>query len=101
MERFNKLITVIHGSLDNLRKAIKGFAVMSEDLDKMYTSMLNNKVPEMWAIHAYPSLKPLASWMENFKERIEFLRMWLTIGRPAAFWLPAFFFPQGFLTALL
>jgi len=74
---------------------------MSEDIDSMYKSMLNNKVPEIWAFHAYPSLKPLASWFENLKQRIEFLRMWLTKGKPTAYWLPAFFFPQGFLTALL
>lgn len=68
---------VIAKSLDNLKKAIKGLAVMDDDLDKMYKSMLNNKVPEMWATYAYPSLKPLSSWMENLQQRIEFLRMWL------------------------
>jgi dynein heavy chain len=63
MERFNKLVTVIAKSLDTLKKALKGLAVMSEDVDKMYKSMLNNKVPEMWAFHAYPSLNPLSSWI--------------------------------------
>lgn len=74
---------------------------MDEELDRMYKSMLNNKVPELWATYAYPSLKPLSSWIENLKERIEFLRMWLAKGKRSAYWLPAFFFPQGFLTALL
>ena len=73
MERFNKLISVISSSLDTLKKAIKGLAVMGEDMDKMYKSMLNNKVPELWAFHAYPSLKPLSSWIENLKQRVEFL----------------------------
>ena len=95
------MLVVIAKSLDNLKKAIKGLAVMSEDLDRMYKSMLNNKVPETWAAHAYPSLKPLSSWVENMKQRIEFIRMWLLKGKPVAYWLPAFFFPQGFLTALL
>jgi len=101
MERFNNLIAVIAKSLDTLKKAIKGLAVMSEDMDDMYQSMLNNKVPEIWVNHAYPSLKPLSSWVENLTQRIEFLRMWLAKGKPEAFWLPSFFFPQGFLTALL
>ena len=74
---------------------------MSEDIDRMYKSMLNNKVPDLWSFHAYPSLKPLSSWIENFKQRIDFLRMWLQKGKLTAYWLPAFFFPQGFLTALL
>ena len=93
MERFNKLVTVISKSLDTLKKALKGEAVMGEDIDRMYKSMLNNKVPEMWAFHAYPSLKPLSSWIDNLQQRIEFLKMWLLKGKLAAYWLPAFFFP--------
>lgn len=57
----------MRSSLDNIQKAIKGLAIMGEDLDKMYSSMLNNKVPEIWAAIAYPSLKPLSSWVENLK----------------------------------
>jgi dynein heavy chain len=101
MERFNKLVEVIAKSLDTMKKALKGEAVMGEDIDRMYKSMLNNKVPDLWAFHAYPSLKPLSSWVENLKQRMEFLSMWLLKGKLAAYWLPAFFFPQGFLTALL
>lgn len=67
MERFNKLVTVIAKSLDTLKKALVGEAVMGEDIDRMYKSMLNNKVPEMWAFHAYPSLKSLSSWIENLQ----------------------------------
>jgi dynein heavy chain len=67
VERFNKLIVVVATSLDTLKKAIKGLAVMGEDMDRMYKSMLNNKVPELWSFHAYPSLKPLSSWIENLK----------------------------------
>ena len=66
---------------------------MGDDLDKMYQSMLNNKVPELWSTYAYPSLKPLSSWIENLNQRIEFIRLWLMKGKPSAFWLPAFFFP--------
>ena len=65
MERFNNLITVMETSLNVLKNAIKGLAVMSEDLDLMYTAMLNNKVPDNWSAVAYPSLKPLGSWVEN------------------------------------
>lgn len=77
MERFNKLLDVIRASLNTIRKALIGEAVMGEEMDKMYNSMLNNKVPELWQEHAYPSLKPLSSWIENLNERIEFLANWL------------------------
>mmetsp|Transcript_28379 Transcript_28379/g.28166 ORF Transcript_28379/g.28166 Transcript_28379/m.28166 type:complete len:212 (+) Transcript_28379:2102-2737(+) len=74
---------------------------MSEELDQMYGCILINKVPEKWAEYAYPSLKPLGSWVENLCERIEFIRSWLAHGRIHKFWMPCFFFPQGFLTAIL
>jgi hypothetical protein len=38
---------------------------MSADLDRMYESLLNNQVPEIWTKLAYPSLKPLASWIKD------------------------------------
>lgn len=72
MLRFNKLIQWMISTIHDLRKAIKGEAVMSDELDWMYQSFLNNKVPDNWSDIAYPSLKPLASWIENLKERIEF-----------------------------
>lgn len=52
------------------------------------------QVPEAWARYAYPSLKPLASWVADYHTRIAFMRSWLMDGEPACFWLPGFFFPQ-------
>jgi hypothetical protein len=43
----------------------------------------------------------MASWIKDFHARIAFLRSWLTLGPPASFWLPGFFFPQGFMTGVL
>ena len=76
IDRFNNLIRIIFKSLENLNKAIDGIMVMSQELDSMYTSLLNNKVPEMWQKVAYPSLKNLASWIKDLKERVAFLRDW-------------------------
>lgn len=39
---------------------------MSQDLENMYTSFINNKVPEIWEKVSYLSLKPLGSWYEDF-----------------------------------
>jgi dynein heavy chain len=100
MSRFNNLLKVMRQSLNDLRKAIKGIVVMSAVLDKMYTRMLNNQVPLNWEAVAYPSLKPLASWITDMHMRVAFLRKWLEHGKPEAYWLNAFFFPQGFLTAV-
>lgn len=52
-------------SLDTLSKAIAGFVVMSEEMEKVYNSFLNNQVPSLWSSTAYPSLKPLGSWVKD------------------------------------
>lgn len=44
LDRFNKLLEVIHSSLNDLRKAIKGVVVMSAELEGVYTSFINNAV---------------------------------------------------------
>ena len=101
MGRFNKLLDSITMTLENLQKAIKGEVAMSQELDSMYNSFINGQVPEVWARVAYPSLKPLFSWFTDLIKRTEFLRDWLMKGQPVSFWLPGFFFPQGFMTGVL
>lgn len=44
IERFNRLLDVIHGSLNDLRKAIKGLVVMSAELDGIYLAFTKNTV---------------------------------------------------------
>lgn len=58
-------------------------------------------MPNSWSHYAYPSLKPLASWIKDFHKRIEMIQRWSEDGQPKSFWLPGFFFPQGFLTGVL
>lgn len=41
MEKFNRLLTLMRKSLDDLVQAIGGFIVMSFDLDAMYLSLTN------------------------------------------------------------
>jgi dynein heavy chain len=101
VDRFNKLLRVIKSSLRQIQKAIKGLVVMSEQLEKVYTSFLNNQVPGMWASAAYPSLKPLNSWVKDLVFRVHFIEHWMLHGPPQSFWMSGFFFPQGFLTGTL
>ena len=103
IERFNKLLTVIRKNLQDLADAIEGTVVMSQELELMFNSFMDGKVPERWLSGAlgYPSLKPLAAWMADLIKRIEFMSTWLYEGPPLSFWLSCFFFPQGFMTATL
>jgi dynein heavy chain len=74
---------------------------MSDELDSMFYSLLINKVPDNWKKYAYPSLKPLNSWIKDLSERVNFIRNWFTEGTVNSYWMSSFFFPQGFLTGVL
>eukprot|EP00928_Gymnodinium_smaydae_P068043 TRINITY_DN5109_c0_g2_i1.p1 TRINITY_DN5109_c0_g2~~TRINITY_DN5109_c0_g2_i1.p1 ORF type:complete len:2204 (+),score=637.65 TRINITY_DN5109_c0_g2_i1:114-6725(+) len=98
-DRFNELITKVHSTLGTLGKAIKGLVVMSAQLEEMYNAFLVQKLPPLWGEPvSYPCLKPLNSWFKDFEERIGFMRRWLEQGPPTSFWVPCFYFPQGFMT---
>jgi dynein heavy chain len=99
--RFNRLLKIIKSTLEDLKKAINGFILLSDELDSMFYDLLLNKVPKNWQKVAYPSLKPLGSWMRDLKLRVSFLREWLTEGSVTSYWMSSFFFPQGFLTGVL
>ncbi len=53
------------------------------------------QVPELWANVAYPSRKPLASWMADLHARVAFMESWLTSGEPKCFWLPGAQYPAA------
>ena len=101
VDRFNGLLEVLWASLKNIKKAIKGFVVMSDELERIYTCFINNQVPELWGNAAYPSLKPLGSWVNDLVLRLAFISSWLVEGQPKSFWLPGFYFPQSFMTGTL
>lgn len=99
--RYNKLLETVRQTLNDLLKALKGLVVMSQALETMANSIFNNSVPELWASKAYPSLKPLASWVTDLVARVQFIENWIEHGIPPVFWISGFFFPQGFLTGTL
>ena len=74
MAKFNNLIRKLNSSLAELKKAIQGFAVMSQELDEMYLAFQNNVLPRIWRSVSYSSLKPLGSWFKDMVTRVNFIR---------------------------
>ncbi|EKX45970.1 hypothetical protein GUITHDRAFT_94428 [Guillardia theta CCMP2712] len=99
--RFNRVIVVIRHSLQQLIKAVKGLIVMSGDLEAVANSFMVGQVPSLWLNVSYPSLKPLASYFEDFMHRLQFLQKWIDEGPPPVYWLSGFYFTQSFLTGTL
>merc|ERR1711871_926169 len=85
-------------SLREVQRAIAGLVLMSGDLESLANKLYNNKVPALWEAVAYPSLKPLAAWVEDLIRRLTFLQSWSDSGTPKSFWISGFFFPQAFVT---
>ena len=99
--RYNALLVVMRDSLREGLKALKGLVVMTEQLEGVTDAIFDNQVPDLWAGKAYPSLKPLSSWVLDLLERIAFIQKWIDRGPPPVYWISGLFFPQAFLTGTL
>ena len=55
---------------------------MSNELESLFNAIFDNRVPELWQKVAYPSLKPLGSWILDFLKRLEFMQSWIDNGAP-------------------
>eukprot|EP00924_Labyrinthula_sp_SR-Ha-C_P001265 maker-scaffold_7-snap-gene-19.73-mRNA-1 protein AED:0.01 eAED:0.01 QI:0/0/0/1/1/1/2/0/4142 len=96
--RYQKLLIEVKKTLFDLGKALKGLVVLSSELENMANSMFAQKVPSLWEAKAYPSLKPLNAWVDEFLQRLNFISEWVRHGNPSVYWISGFFFPQAFLT---
>lgn len=100
-ERFNSLLKSIAESLDDLEMCVKGLKVMSMEKEEMYKSFLSQEVPSNWQSKSFLSLKKLYAWFDDLIERIKFFYDWMKKESMDSYWMSSFYFPQGFLTAIL
>ncbi|XP_013098623.2 dynein axonemal heavy chain 2 [Stomoxys calcitrans] len=101
MERYNVLLRHIKVQLRDLQMGIRGLVVMSTELEDIYQAVYEGRVPQVW-LKCYQSEKPLASWSRDLVLRIEHFAQWAKVLRPPTlFWLAAYTFPTGFITAVL
>ncbi|KAK3252700.1 hypothetical protein CYMTET_38016 [Cymbomonas tetramitiformis] len=99
--RFNSLLQVMKSTLKDSALALRGQVVMSPELEGVTHSIYTNQVPEIWSAKSYPSLKALSAWIEDLRERLDFIKKWTEEGSPKVYWVSGFFFPQAFLTGTL
>lgn len=101
MERYNRLTDVIRESLKGIDLALQGLQVMSAELDSAFRAISINQVPDLWRGASYPTLKPLAGYLEDLYKRLEMLQEWYEKGQPSVFWISGFYFVHSFLAAPL
>ncbi|CAD7696266.1 unnamed protein product [Ostreobium quekettii] len=101
-ERVNILLSEMKRSLAELDLGLKGDLTMSEPMEKLMRALAEDAVPGSWRNLAYPSLRPLGSWLQNLLQRINQLSEWTAdLGVPKVVWLSGLFNPQSFLTAVM
>jgi dynein heavy chain len=98
--RFNRLLTVIHDTLADLKKAIKGLVVMNADLEAIGNAMYLGQVPAAWMGKSFPSLKPLGSYVNDLVKCCDMMKGWIDEGPPVVYWISGFFFTHAFLTGV-
>jgi hypothetical protein len=99
---FDKLVRTIHGNLQALADALAGRTCMSDELAEAASALRDGHIPKAWRLVAYPSSRPLASWVSNLQQRIDMISSWESrAALPSCFRISHMFFPQGFLTSLL
>jgi dynein heavy chain len=49
---------------------------MSDAMDSLMIALYMGKVPETWARFAWPSMRDLSSWLNNFMQRLVQLEEW-------------------------
>ncbi|XP_009878765.1 PREDICTED: dynein heavy chain 8, axonemal [Charadrius vociferus] len=99
IDRMQKVITILRNSLNDLKLAIEGTIVMSENLRDALDNMYDARIPQVWKRVSWDS-STLGFWFTELLERNNQFSTWIFEGRPNVFWITGFFNPQGFLTAM-
>uniref|UniRef100_A0A9L0SSP7 Dynein axonemal heavy chain 8 n=1 Tax=Equus caballus TaxID=9796 RepID=A0A9L0SSP7_HORSE len=99
IDRMQKVISVLRNSLSDLKLAIEGTIIMSENLRDALDNMYDARIPQIWKRVSWDS-STLGFWFTELLERNAQFSTWIFEGRPNVFWMTGFFNPQGFLTAM-
>ncbi|XP_071074543.1 dynein axonemal heavy chain 8 [Dasypus novemcinctus] len=99
IDRMQKVITRLRQSLSDLKLAIEGTIIMSENLRDALDNMYDARIPQIWKRVSWDS-STLGFWFTELLERNAQFSTWIFEGRPNVFWMTGFFNPQGFLTAM-
>uniref|UniRef100_H0ZEC1 Dynein axonemal heavy chain 5 n=1 Tax=Taeniopygia guttata TaxID=59729 RepID=H0ZEC1_TAEGU len=99
IDRMQLVISRVRTTLTDLKLAIDGTIIMSEELQDALDNIYDARIPKLWFKISWESTT-LGFWFTELLERNQQFSSWLQNGRPNQFWMTGFFNPQGFLTAM-
>jgi dynein heavy chain len=74
--RYNGLLRCVRASLRDMSDALLGIGSLSTRTESEAADLVVGRVPAAWAEAAYPSRRPLGSWVEDLSRRVAFFRDW-------------------------
>nr|XP_054607993.1 dynein axonemal heavy chain 8 isoform X2 [Nothobranchius furzeri] len=99
VDRMQRVISAVRTSLTDLKLAIDGTIIMSDNLRDALDNIFDARVPNLWRKMSWES-STLGFWFTELLERHKQFSDWLFQTTPKTFWMTGFFNPQGFLTAV-